>query len=189
MNVAMRTSSLSGSENSVSPRRHSPSQYRKEQDPAIIEVFARAEQPVLTTTEIADELENIGLKQTRRRLFDLVDEDIVGTRKPARDRIWWLIEEVEEPITVRYPLLRHVRNRFEVQITLLGSILGLVGAFSIMLYLGLEANSVAPPLISRGYILVFGLYSIAIGIAGIAGGIAAILILFLGTRIYARMAD
>lgn len=173
---------MSDSESDASSRRHSPSPYQKEQDPAIIEVFSEADQPVLTTKEIADELEHIGLKQTRRRLYDLVDEDILETRKPSRDRIWWLVAEVEEPITVRYPLLRHVRNRFEILITVLGAGLGLIGAFAVMLFLGLEAHGMQPPLIARQDILVAGLYSIAFGISGMVGGIVATLILFVGQR-------
>ena len=173
-------------ENTKSPRRHPPNQYRKEQDPAILEVFAQAEHPVLTTNEIAEELENIGMKQTRRRLHNLVDEEVLGTRKPARDRIWWLIDEVEEPITVRYPLLRHIRDHFEVQITLLGSIVGLAGAFLVMLYLGIDANNTAIPILSKEDILRFGLYSIAIGVSGVIGGAVSIILIHGGNRLYRR---
>jgi hypothetical protein len=166
----------------TSSQRHPPSPYQKEQDPAIFAVFSEADQPVLTTKEIADELEHIGLKQTRRRLFDLVDEEILETRKPSRDRIWWLITEIEEPITVRYPLLRHVRNRFEVLVTVLGALLGLIGAFTIMLGLGLQAYEMQPPLLTNQDIFIVGLYAIMFGMAGMIGGIISISIYFIGRR-------
>lgn len=177
---------MSDGETDASSRRHSPNPYRKEQDPAIIEVFSTADHPVLTTKEIAEELENIGLKQTRRRLYDLVDEGTIETRKPSRDRIWWLVEEVEEPLTVRYPLLRYVRNRFELLITVTGAALCLVGAFAVMLFLGLNANEMMVPLLDRQHILVIGLYSIAVGISAIIGGSVATLVLYIGARLWLR---
>lgn len=170
----------------MSSRRHTPDPKKKEQDPAIIGVFADAEHPVLTTKEIAEELSHIGLKQTRRRLFDLVDHGIINTRKPARDRIWWLIEEVEEPITVRYPLLRIVWDRFEIQVMLFGAILGLLGAFGVMLFMGLEANNSTLPLISKGEILKYSLYTIGLGVSGLTGGLIALFIIYVGSRGYQR---
>lgn len=178
---------MSDLDSTTSSRRHTPDPYRDEQDPAILEVFSRAEQPVLTTKEIEEELDNIGLKQTRRRLQNLVDEGVLETRKPSRDRIWWLVEEVEEPITVQYPLLRHVRNRFEVLIAVIGAGLGLVGAFAIMLFLGLDANNVVVPFISRNDILVLGLYAIGIGMAGIVGGLSGVLLVAIVNRISKRL--
>lgn len=180
---------MSDPETNTSSTRQPPSPYRKEQDPAILEVFARADHPVLTTNEIADKLEHIGLKQTRRRLYDLVDDGLLATRKPARDRIWWLVEEVEEPITARYPLLSYVRNRGEVLITVLGALLGLVGAFAITLFLGLDANNLAVPLVSRQQILIGGLYSIAVGTAAVIAGISAIAVLGIGTRFATRFRE
>lgn len=167
--------------------RQSPDPYRKVQDPAIIEVFSRADHPVLTTKEIAEELDNIGLKQTRRRLDDLVDEGVVATRKPSRDRVWWLVAEVEEPITARYPLLRHVRTRSEVLLTVVGAALGLLGAFAVMLFLGLNANGMQPPLVTRQDILVGGLYAIALGMSAFLGGLVAIVVLYFGPRLYERI--
>lgn len=178
---------MSDSESSPSSRRHGPNPYRDEQDPAILEVFARADQPVLTTKEIADELDNIGLKQTRRRLRDLVDQGVLATRKPSRDRIWWLVEEVKEPITVRYPLLQHVRTRFEVLIAVIGAALGLIGAFAVMLFLGLNANAVGVPFITRDTILLFGLYAISLGMTGFIAGVVSILFMAGAERIYDRV--
>lgn len=187
--VVTPTSAMSEGDTDESSRRHSTNPYRKEQDPAIIEVFSKANHPVLTTKEIADELEHIGLKQTRRRLDDLVDEGVLETRKPSRDRIWWLVAEVQEPITVRYPLLRHVRDRFEVLVTVLGAALGLIGAFAIMIYLGLDANSMSLPVITRQDVLVFGLYSIALGISGMIGGVVAILMIRVGSVVWNRLSS
>lgn len=187
LGVAMPTLTMANPDSSTSSSRHAPNPYRDEQNPAILEVFARADYPVLTTKEIAEELDHIGLKQTRRRLRNLVDGGVVETRKPSRDRIWWLVEEVEEPITVRYPLLRHVRNRFEVLIAVIGAGFGLIGAFAVMLFLGLNANNIAVPFISRNDILVFGLYAIGLGMAGMIGGLSGVIFVAAGRRIHKRV--
>lgn len=187
LGVCTPTLIMSDPDSATSSRRHAPNPYRDEQDPAILEVFARADQPVLTTKEIAEELDNIKLKQTRRRLRDLVDEGVLATRKPSRDRIWWLVEEVKEPITVHYPLLQHVRNRLEVLIAVLGAALGLIGAFAVMLFLGLDASGIGVPFIARDAILLVGLYAISIGLAGLIGGVLSVLIVAVGERLYEQV--
>ena len=85
----------------------------KKQDQAILKAFSRAEHQVVLSREIG-EFVDLSDRQIRRRLKDLASRDIVGTRKPGRDRLWWLKEEVKEPITAQYPLLRFARDRLIV---------------------------------------------------------------------------
>jgi hypothetical protein len=140
----------------------------------------------LTTTEVADEL-RVGLKQTRRRLRSLADEGVVGTRQPGGEQLWWLEKEIKEPITVRYPLLRFVWGRTGVLITVFGTLLALIGAFAIMLFLGLNASEMGFPVGSREDVLRGGLYSIAIGTAIMIGGAGAFLINSIGPRLFGRV--
>lgn len=97
----------------------------KVQDAAIIEAFAVLDHEVVTSTEIHEHVD-LSQKQVRRRLDDLADRGIVESRKPGRDRLWWLVADVREPITVQYPLLRYVRDHISVQFLLLGLCIGVV---------------------------------------------------------------
>jgi uncharacterized MnhB-related membrane protein len=151
-----------------------PNPYENETDEAIIEVFARADDEVLLTKEIWPEL-SIGKKQTRRRLRALEEQGILASRETTQDIVWWLDEEVEEPITVRYPLLRFVRRRFDVQAILAGIALGAVGGLLVLLYVVLLAYEVAPPVVTVGSVLMAGMYAIVIGVGAVCGGLVSVL--------------
>lgn len=103
----------------------------KEQDSGIIEAFARSDDRVLTTSEIA---ENVSLsdRQVRRRLNDLADRGVIGQRLAGGVRVAWLKQDVKEPITVQYPLLRYVRDRASVQFFLIGVVCGILGALVLL---------------------------------------------------------
>lgn len=96
----------------------------KEQDEGIIEVFSKHEHDVLTVGEIAEDV-SITKRQVRRRLRDLSDRGVVGVRKTSGRNLAWLEEDVGEPITVRYPLLRFVRDRLSVQFFVVGASIGI----------------------------------------------------------------
>lgn len=99
-----------------------------EQNEGIFEAFALEEHTVLTTSEITEHL-SLSRRQVQRRLENLVDEEIVGTRKPGGDRLWWLEEEVPEPYRVSYPIYGLIQDRISLQFILLGGLLGLVTVF------------------------------------------------------------
>lgn len=75
----------------------------KEQNEGIFDAFAQEEHTILTTPEIENHIDLSG-RQVRRRLDDLEDKGIVASRKPGRTKLWWLEAEVEEPISVQYPI-------------------------------------------------------------------------------------
>lgn len=156
----------------MSPDRH-PNPYRDETDEAIIEVFSRADQEVLLTKEIWPEL-SIGKKQTRRRLRDLESRGVLGSRETTQDIIWWLDAEVEEPITVKYPLLRFVRRRFDVKALLAGIGLGFVGGLLVLLYVVMLAYGTELPLLARRDVLVAGMYVTVIGIGATVGALVSL---------------
>lgn len=97
----------------------------KEQTDGILYAFANENYRVLTTTEIANHLD-IGRRQVERRLKDLNDLGIVESRKPGRTRLWWLEAEVEEPVTVSYPIVKLVRERISLQFIALGVVSGII---------------------------------------------------------------
>lgn len=114
-----------------SPEDSLPNPNLKEQDSGIIEAFARSDDRVLTTSEIA---ENVTLsdRQVRRRLKELAERGTIGQRLAGGVRIAWLEEDVKEPITVQYPLLRYVRDRASVQFFLIGVLCGIIGALILL---------------------------------------------------------
>ena len=61
-------------------------------DETIIGVFEDAEDPFLSTTEVADELD-YSQPGIRDRLFSLHEEGVLETKKTGGTRIWWLTEE------------------------------------------------------------------------------------------------
>lgn len=130
----------------------------KEQDEAIFEAFARADYQVLTAKEIGEYVD-LGDRQVRRRLHDLADREVVGTRKPGRDRLWWLEQDVKEPITVQYPLLRFVRDRSSIQLLLIGLGIATVAMILIMSALISFAYNVSPIIVSQDKLLRLGLYA------------------------------
>lgn len=161
-----------------------PNPYEDETDEAIIEVFARADSEVLLTKEIWPEL-TIGKKQTRRRLRALEDRGVLASRETTQDIIWWLEEEVEEPITVKYPLLRFVRRRFDIQAILAGIALGFLGGLLVFLFVVILAYDIRLPVFSQRSVLVAGMYAVVIGVGAAIGGIVSVLI----GRVQSRLAD
>ncbi len=93
-----------------------PDPHLKEQDKGIIEAFAREDHNVLTNSEIAEHV-SVHPRTVRRRLDDLADEGIIGKRVVSGVKLAWLEENVKEPITVQYPLLRYVRDHTSVQLS------------------------------------------------------------------------
>jgi len=128
----------------------------KKQDQAILEAFSRAEHQVVLSREIG-EFVDLSDRQIRRRLKDLASRDIVGTRKPGRDRLWWLKEEVKEPITAQYPLLRFARDRLSIQFLLIGLAIGIIAVVLVPAASIAFAYNTSPPLISRSELLQAGL--------------------------------
>ena len=82
----------------------------KEQNEGILYAFAKEDHRVLTTPEIVRHVD-LSRRQVERRLKNLRDHEIVGTRKPGRTRLWWLETEVEEPVSVQYPILKLIQER------------------------------------------------------------------------------
>lgn len=136
----------------------------KTQDKPIIDAFSHAEHQVLLTTEVAERVE-LSDRQVRRRLKDLASRDILGTRKPGRDRLWWLKRDVREPITAQYPLLRFARDRLSVQLLLVGLGVGVLALILVPTASLTYAYSVSPPLFTRELLLQAGL-----GASMLAGG-------------------
>lgn len=128
----------------------------KTQDKPIIDAFSHAEHQVLLTTEVAEKVE-LSDRQVRRRLKDLASRDILGTRKPGRDRLWWLKQDVREPITAQYPLLRFARDRISVQLLLAGLGVGIVALVLVPIASLAYAYTVSPPVITREMLLQGGL--------------------------------
>lgn len=128
----------------------------KTQDKPIIDAFSHAEHEVLLTTEVAEKVE-LSDRQVRRRLKDLASRDILGTRKPGRDRLWWLKQDVREPITAQYPLLRFARDRTSVQLLLLGIAVGIIALILVPIASLTYAYDIAPPVLSRSTLLQGGL--------------------------------
>jgi hypothetical protein len=119
-----------------------PNPNLKEQDKGIIEVFSREDHRVLTNNEIA---ENVSLseRQVRRRLDELEEKDVIGKRKAGGVNLAWLEKDVEEPITVRYPLLRYVRDHISIQLFLIGvagGIVSLIVLLTAALSVGYDIN-------------------------------------------------
>lgn len=108
-----------------------PDSHLKEQDKGIIEAFAREDHNVLTNTEIAEHV-SVHPRTVRRRLDDLADEGIIGKRVVSGVKLAWLEENVKEPITVQYPLLRYVRDHTSVQLFLLGIAGGIVSVLILL---------------------------------------------------------
>jgi len=108
-----------------------PDPYLKEQDKGIIEAFAQEDHNVLTNSEIAKHV-SVHPRTVRRRLDDLADEGLIGKRVVSGVKLAWLEENVKEPITVQYPLLRYVRDRTSVQLFLLGIAVGIVSVLILL---------------------------------------------------------
>ena len=108
-----------------------PDPHLKEQDKGIIEAFAKEEHRVLTNTEIADHV-SVSKRTVRRRLDKLDEQGVIGKRVVSGVKLAWLEQEVKEPITVQYPLLRYVRDNTSVQLFLLGIAGGIVSVLILL---------------------------------------------------------
>ena len=108
-----------------------PDPHLKEQDKGIIEAFAREDHNVLTNSEIAEHV-SVHPRTVRRRLDDLADEGIIGKLVVSGVKLAWLEENVKEPITVQYPLLRYVRDHTSVQLSLIGIAGGIVSVLILL---------------------------------------------------------
>lgn len=86
----------------------------------------------MTNSEIADHV-SVSERTVRRRLDKLDEKGVIGKRVVSGVKLAWLEEEVKEPITVQYPLLRYVRDHTSVQLFLLGIAGGVV---SVLILLG-----------------------------------------------------
>jgi fumarate reductase subunit D len=108
-----------------------PDPHLKEQDKGIIEAFAKEDHRVLTNTEIADHV-SVSKRTVRRRLDKLDEEGVIGKRVVSGVKLAWLEQEVKEPITVQYPLLRYVRDHTSVQLFLLGLAGGVISVLILL---------------------------------------------------------
>lgn len=61
-------------------------------DETIIRIFEEAEDPFLSTTEVADQLD-YSQPGIRDRLYRLSDSGLLDTKETGGTRIWWLSEE------------------------------------------------------------------------------------------------
>lgn len=108
-----------------------PDPHLKEQDKGIIEAFAKEDHRVLTNTEIADHV-SVSKRTVRRRLDKLDEKGVIGKRVVSGVKLAWLEQEVKEPITVQYPLLRYVRDHTSVQLFLLGLAGGIISVLILL---------------------------------------------------------
>lgn len=114
----------------------------KEQDRGIIEAFAKEDHHVLTTTEISEHV-SVSERTVRRRLDELDEEGVIGERVVSGVKLAWLEEEVTEPITVQYPLLRYVWDRTSIQLFLIGVATGIISVlilFAAMMSIGYDIS-------------------------------------------------
>jgi hypothetical protein len=68
---------------------------QKARDENILGVFEAIEDPVLTTSEVAEELP-IGKRATLNRLEDLVERDEIDSKDVGVGRVWWRMEPEED---------------------------------------------------------------------------------------------
>lgn len=128
----------------------------KEQNEGIFYAFSVADYKVLTTSEIADQVD-IEQRTVLRRLKKLQKEGIVGSRKPGRTRLWWLEAEVEEPASVKYPIIRLIQRRLSLQFVVIGIAIGAAAVILITTSLFTAAWDISPPFISNQRIIQAGL--------------------------------
>lgn len=142
-------------ENTEGEEESIPNPHLKEQDKGIIEVFAQSDHHVLTNTEIADQV-SVSPRTVRRRIDALADEGIIGKRVVSGVKLAWLEEEVKEPITVQYPLLRYVRDHTSVQLFLLGIASGIVAVLILLSAALTIGYSIPIGIITNKQLLVYG---------------------------------
>lgn len=138
-----------------------PDPHLKEQDKGIIEAFAKEDHHVLTSTEISDHV-SVSKRTVRRRLDELNEEGVIGKRVVSGVKLAWLEEEVKEPITVQYPLLRYVRDHTSVQLFLLGIAGGIVSVLILLAAAISIGYGIPIEFIGREQLLVYGVLAATI---------------------------
>jgi len=108
-----------------------PDPHLKEQDRGIIEAFAIEDHNVLTVSEISEHV-SVSERTVRRRLDKLSEGDKIGKRVTGGVKLAWLEDEVEEPITVQYPLLKYVWNNTGVLTFVIGAGLGTIAVLILL---------------------------------------------------------
>jgi len=151
----------------------------KERDQGIIEAFSLSEHDVLTTSEIEDHV-SIKKRQLRRRLPDLAEDGPLAMRETPSGNIYWIEEEVAEPITVKYPLLRYVRNNVSVLYVVVGSIIGIAAVLFLTGTTFLMRYEISLSVISHDQLFVIGFLGSFFGgviilLGVILGGIQAVI--------------
>ncbi|MCO8243132.1 MULTISPECIES: winged helix-turn-helix domain-containing protein [unclassified Haladaptatus] len=149
--------------------------YLKEQNEGIFNAFAREDHSILTTSEIAEHV-NLVPRQVRRRLDDLEDEGIVGSRKPGRSKLWWLQSEVREPTSAQYPIIQLIQERISLQLAMLGILSGVLTVIFTSISTVALAYDIIPPFISTETVIRYGLLAsmVSAGFFIASGAIAAI---------------
>ena len=61
-------------------------------DSEIIFLFENSVEPVLTTSEVADELD-FTLTGARKRLYSLEEEGVLKMKRAGNSPVWWLDED------------------------------------------------------------------------------------------------
>lgn len=84
---------------------------------------------------------------------------------------------------MKYPLLRFVRRRFDVQATLFGVGLGFVGGLLVLLYVVLLAYGVVPPVGTRQQLLEAGVVVTMVGAGAAIGGLVSLGLGWAGSRL------
>lgn len=152
-----------------------PNPHVKEKNRGIIEAFSRSEYTVLTRKEIDEQLK-IEERQVRRRLNDLHEEGVLGMRETSAGKLWWIEEDVKEPITVKYPLTRFVLDHLGLLYVVVGLAVGAIGILSLTLTAFLVRFGVGIPLISANQIFwISFLIALAGGVIILLGPIAELL--------------
>ncbi|TKX52952.1 hypothetical protein EXE44_16565 [Halorubrum sp. SS7] len=55
----------------------------------VLSLFNESSDPVLTTSEVAEELD-FSLSGTRKRLYQLNEDGIIDMKKAGNSPVWWL---------------------------------------------------------------------------------------------------
>lgn len=138
-----------------------PDPHLKEQDKGIIEAFAKEDHRVLTNTEISEHV-SVSKRTVRRRLDKLDDQGVIGKRVVSGVKLAWLEEEVKEPITVQYPLLRYVWDRTSIQLFLIGVAVGIISVLVLLAAALSIGYGIPVGFIDREQLLVYGVLAAAV---------------------------
>lgn len=118
-----------------------PDPHMKEQDRGIIEAFAKADHNVLTSSEIAEHV-SVSKRTVRRRLDELSEDGKVGKRVTGGVKLAWLEEDIKEPITVRWPLLKFIWNDAGLLTFVVGTALGVISVLLLLAAVLATGNNV-----------------------------------------------